>query len=192
MKKQVEITAQTRKKLMDSFWQLYREKGMENVTVGAVTKLAELNRSTFYEYFTDIYDLLGQLEEELFCDIKAQVAERFQNGIPTKFEDFSHTCAKIFSRYEDKLYTLLSSRGDPAFASKLKQNMMPIIIPLLGFSEDEPNLDYLITFAFSAMTGVLTFWYENGKEKDLEELFQMMQFLVANGVLGYTHRKIFE
>ena len=192
MKKQTEVTAQTRKKLMDSFWQLYCEKGMEHITVGAVTKLAELNRSTFYEYFTDIYDLLEQLEEELFCDIKVQVAERFQNGIPTKFEDFSHTCAKIFSLFEDKLYYLLSDRGDPSFASKLKQTMMPIIIPLLGFSEDEPNLDYLVTFAFSAMIGVLTAWYEKGKEKDFEELFQMMQSLIANGVLGYTNKNLFK
>ena len=65
MKKQPQQTAQTRKKLMDSFWKLYCDDGIDRVTVGAVAKDAGYNRGTFYEYFTDVYDLLDQLEDEL-------------------------------------------------------------------------------------------------------------------------------
>ena len=56
MKKQPQQTAQTRKKLMDSFWKLYCDDGIDRVTVGAVAKDAGYNRGTFYEYFTDVYD----------------------------------------------------------------------------------------------------------------------------------------
>lgn len=70
MKKQPELTARTRKKLMDAFWDIYCEKGIHQTTVGAVTKTACFNRGTFYEYFTDIYDLLDQLENDLLDSLK--------------------------------------------------------------------------------------------------------------------------
>ena len=74
MKKQPQQTAQTRKKLMDSFWKLYCDDGIDRVTVGAVAKDAGYNRGTFYEYFTDVYDLLDQLEDELLGELERNAA----------------------------------------------------------------------------------------------------------------------
>lgn len=192
MKKQPEVTAQTRKKLMDSFWQLYCDKGLSNVTVGSVTRLAGFNRSTFYEYFTDIYDLLETLENELLTDLETRINSRFKDGFPHDFTDFSRSCAQIFSLYDDKIYILLSNRGDPGFHARLKQKVQPVIFKNFGFSRSDPHMEYMITFAYSAMIGMLNLWYENGKEMSIETLFQIMQSLVANGILGVTKKSPFE
>lgn len=192
MKKQPEVTAQTRKKLMDAFWKIYQEKGINQITVGAITRAAEFNRGTFYEYFTDIYDLLGQLEDNLLEDLKIQAEQRFKGGLPKNFQDFSNTCAHIFSLYGDKLYILLSSKGDPVFSVKLQKELRSVFLSVVGFSEEQPHLDYLITFGFSAMIGLVGHWYEKGKEMEIEELFQLMQSLVAAGITGYTKKKLFE
>ena len=80
MKKQPEQTAQTRRKLMDSFWKLFCDDGIDRVTVGAVTKCAGYNRGTFYEYFTDVYDLLDQLEDELLGELRAQCGGHRRGG----------------------------------------------------------------------------------------------------------------
>lgn len=69
LKKQPEITAQTKQKLMDSFWMLASNKGIHRVTVSAVTKSAGVNRSTFYEYFSDIDELLEHSENEILLDM---------------------------------------------------------------------------------------------------------------------------
>ena len=192
MKKQPEVTAQTRKKLMDSFWQLYCDKGMSNVTVGSVTRLAGFNRSTFYEYFTDIYDLLETLENELLADLEVRMEERFVDNFPDNFTDYSRSCAQIFSCYDDKIYILLSDRGDPGFHAKLEQRLQPMLLKIFGFTRSDPYLEYMITFAFSAIIGMLNLWYEKGKEMSIETLFQVMQSLVAHGVLGFTKKNPFE
>lgn len=191
MKKQPEITAKTRKKLMDAFWDIYCEKGIHQTTVGAVTKTACFNRGTFYEYFTDIYDLLDQLENDLLDSLKEQTEKRFKDKLPESFQEYSRTCAEIFSLYEDKLYILLSAQGDPSFAAKLQKKMQPLMFSIMGFSDEQPHLDYLITFGFSTLISMLGHWYETGKEMALEDLFQIMQSLVATGVLGYTKKEIF-
>ena len=65
MKKQSKVTAQTKKNLINAFWSLYCEKRIEKITVKEITQKAGYNRGTFYEYFTDIYDVLEQIEESL-------------------------------------------------------------------------------------------------------------------------------
>ena len=88
MKKQPQQTAQTRKKLMDSFWKLYCDDGIDRVTVGAVAKDAGYNRGTFYEYFTDVYDLLEQLEDELLGELERNAAAIVGAGLPRSLHEF--------------------------------------------------------------------------------------------------------
>lgn len=61
MHKQPDITAATRKKIMDSFWNIYITTPIDKITISAITKSAGVHRSTFYEYFKDIYDLKDYL-----------------------------------------------------------------------------------------------------------------------------------
>lgn len=190
--KKSEITTKTRDKLIDSFWTIYCEKGIHKTTVGAVTKSAGYNRGTFYEYFTDIYDLLEKLEEKLLEDLKVQIAQQFKWGLPKSFADFSNTFSYVFSLYGDKLYVLLSAQGDPHFAAKLQKELRPTLLSITGLSKDDPYLDYLTAFGFSAMLGLVGHWYENKKEMSIEELFRLLQTLVATGILGYTGKKPFE
>ena len=192
MKKQPEVTAQTRRKLMDAFWALYCEKGIRQTTVGAVAKSAGLNRGTFYEYFTDLYDLLEQLEDDLLRDLSAQLKQNFKDGLPQSFQELTTACAHIFSLYGDKLYILMSSQGDPAFPLKMQKTLRPVLLSVPGLSQDDPYLDYLTAFGFSSMLGMVSHWYDSGKQMEIEKLFQLIQKLVATGVLGYTGKQFFE
>jgi len=56
MNKHPEITAQTRENLMQAFWSLYRQKKIDTISIKEITATAGYHRSTFYEYFVDIYD----------------------------------------------------------------------------------------------------------------------------------------
>ena len=66
MKKNPKITGQTRENLLQAFWSLYRQKKIEHITIQDITTKAGYNRSTFYEYFVDIYDVLNRLEDFAF------------------------------------------------------------------------------------------------------------------------------
>lgn len=60
------LTSQIPKQnIMEAFWKLYAEGGMNNVSVTKVCKLAGYNRSTFYAYFQDIYAVLEAIEISL-------------------------------------------------------------------------------------------------------------------------------
>lgn len=59
--------------VIDAFFSRYGDSSLRGVTVGGITEVAQVNRSTFYEYFQDVYDLVDQVEEELIGEVR-QVA----------------------------------------------------------------------------------------------------------------------
>ena len=73
MKKQPEVTAQTRKNLVMAFCALYEDRPIEKITVKDVVASAGYNRSTFYEYFSDIYELLKFIEDDVIDYIRGKL-----------------------------------------------------------------------------------------------------------------------
>lgn len=65
MKNNKEIISNTKQDLIDAFWYFYCNKRIEKITIKEITLKAGYNRSTFYEYFIDIYDVLEQIESSL-------------------------------------------------------------------------------------------------------------------------------
>lgn len=69
MRKQPEVTEQTRKNIISAFCCLYETHPIEQIRVKDVIAIAGYNRSTFYEYFSDIYELLAYLEDDVISYI---------------------------------------------------------------------------------------------------------------------------
>ena len=54
----------TKKVIVEAFLSLLREKPLSKITVKEVCEIADINRSTFYKYYLDCFDLVEQLEQE--------------------------------------------------------------------------------------------------------------------------------
>lgn len=58
-------TIRTRKLIMDSLMELLKKKSFESIRISDITNQAEINRATFYNYFTDKYHLLETITTEV-------------------------------------------------------------------------------------------------------------------------------
>ncbi len=54
----------TRRNIVNAFLELRAHQSLERITVKALCEKAEINKSTFYTHYTDIFDLSSQLEME--------------------------------------------------------------------------------------------------------------------------------
>lgn len=68
--KQDRRVRRTQKLLKDSLIALLREKEFKNISVKDITDHADLNRGTFYLHYTDIYQLLNEIEDEILTDFE--------------------------------------------------------------------------------------------------------------------------
>ena len=56
----------TKTLLLQGLIQLMDEKDVKDISVKELSDLADINRGTFYLHYSDVYDMLGQIEESLF------------------------------------------------------------------------------------------------------------------------------
>lgn len=175
MAKYKEISTQTRQNLIDAFWELYCEKRIEKITVREITTKAGYNRSTFYEYFNDVYDVLEQIEESLLPNI-----EDMPPLLPTIGNESVpiDSFIKLYSS-SSKYYTvLLGDNGDPAFAGKIKNGIKAKLLKQLETSESNMEIDYTLEYMLSAMIGILTYWFKNNENISKEDLVKLMYELM--------------
>ena len=67
---------------MKAFWQLYCEKDIHRITVAELCERAGYNRSTFYQYYADVFAVLEMLEEDLISEWLKMIEE--QQIVPHK------------------------------------------------------------------------------------------------------------
>lgn len=184
--------AATREKLIDAFWQLYEENSIEKISIGRLTKLAGCNRSTFYEYFVDIYDLLNQVEAQLIDEVKEALLTEFENDFPSSMEELHRKTLKVLGSRFERLFQLLGPKGDPQFAAKIKAAVFPIIFKLADYPYEKPVSEYIIAFIVSSYLGLISHWHEAGRDIPFEQLLPLAQALVAKGVFGYANLSPFD
>ncbi len=179
MKKKPEATARTKENLMKAFWGLYCQKKIDQISIKEITDTAGYNRSTFYEYFIDIYDVLNQLEDELLAKLKEKViySLNIERGdiILQPLADFYEMQGEYFS-------VLLGENGDPRFAKKMKAGMGAVLIRRFGLPETDIHSDYIIEFGLSAIIAMLTHWYQSHKNLPSTELVALIRSMLANGI----------
>lgn len=73
MKKSPKRTEMTKKNIAQSFCILYSKMPLNKISVKSVIEYAGYNRSTFYEYFEDIYDLLSYVEDDVISYLKDNI-----------------------------------------------------------------------------------------------------------------------
>jgi len=183
MNKQPEFTAITKQNLIDAFWQIYCTKRIDKITIRDITMKAGYNRSTFYEYFKDVYDVLEHIENAHLPKIEDfPPVELLADASSFSIDSF----IKMYHEHSKYYIVLLGDNGDPSFLSKMKNNLKPKFKELLVAtgSPDNFELDYTLEYTLSAMIGVLCYWFTQESSPPTERLLSLMNDIMRDGVMN--------
>ncbi|MEK4978740.1 TetR/AcrR family transcriptional regulator [Bacillus sp. FSL K6-6540] len=180
MKKQPEITDKTRQTFINVFCDLYSQKPIEKISIQEIANKSGYNRSTFYQYFTDIYALLDYVEESVLKSIHEEMASR---------ELSTHTFQDALQCLENTeeisvLKALLGDYGSVHFVERLKREI-PFERLIADFPTNDVLAPYLVEFYISTLLSLFRLWIRNGKDLSSEELVKLIDSLFANGIKPY-------
>ena len=179
MKKQPEVTALTRKNLTQAFWSLYCQKKIDDISIKEITDKAGYHRSTFYEYFLDIDDVLEQLEHEILREIKERALQIYN---VQSNNDFIQIVTDLYVAQGDYLRVLLSENGDPRFIKKIKVELGSSWMRLFGLPENDIHTSYILEFGLSAIISTITHWYQSEKDPPSSEILILVRSMLMSGV----------
>jgi len=154
----------TKKLLRDSLFSLLQQKSINEITVTELTEVADINRATFYFYYTDIFDMLDQIQNEAY--------EMFE-GVLSGTED-SVNSPEAFAKYIENILNFCKT--NPAIArfvitreynnnkvltriKKLLAKNVPVAKE--SYSQEDPRR-FILNFALNALTGTVVDWMDDG------------------------------
>lgn len=82
-------------KLMQAFFKLLETKSYSKISVSEIVAEASLSRTTFYRYYTDVYDMYDKISVAIVDKIVAELIAVFSNESVSRNELFEEFCEKL-------------------------------------------------------------------------------------------------
>lgn len=134
----------TRTSIRDAFIELRSRKPIEKITVKELAEAAFINKATFYQHYSDLYDLSESMEDELIDNIISSIPHP-----DTLLEDPEEATLEIFDAFSSQtslLEILFSGSRRSVLIAKLEGRIRDLILRRYPSYEGDLEKEVLITF----------------------------------------------
>ena len=176
-KKQDRRVRKSKDSLKNSLIELMQSKSVNNITVKELVIKADLNRSTFYNYYCDIPDMLKKLEEELYTEflytIERHIYKCDKNiDISEGTHEFIEDMCNVIKDNYDFCKCIFSKNGDLNFLFELEEIIENHLRDQLKekFDRKVDHLSYVYSFFKSGYIGILKTWMKGGCKESTKEI----------------------
>ena len=174
----------TKALLLKGLTELMEQKDVNHISVRELTDLVDLNRGTFYLHYRDIFDMVNQVEDELF--------QEFDNlFVDTAPEDPTVSSTQIvltnvftfLSENEKTVRAFIGPHGDLTFINRLK-NLVKTRVRKAWEDRglDPDKFEYFFAYTASGCIGLMESWLKNGFQESAEEMARMADSMLTSGV----------
>ena len=150
----------TKAQLRAGLARLMQKKSIKEITVKELVDEVDINRSTFYLHYSDIYQMLESIETELMDEI-AQVIEEHpldlvQNG--SSYPMIEHIFT-ILDNNKDICIALMGSNGDMGFVSRMEKMVADTVLRQLSgkFAAGNHDVEYVYAFGICRRKSCVVF-----------------------------------
>lgn len=149
------------------FIELLQKKEIEDITVSEICKAADINRSTFYANFVDIYDLAEKIIDRLmneFLNLYSDEAAEVISGSEEINRKMDFT--KLFCHIKENqlLYKTYFKLG------KMNIEITSFDIDVAEMFFDLKYIDYHMEFFKNGLNAIIKKWLDGGCKETPEEM----------------------
>ncbi len=174
----------TKNDFITAFWKMYEKFPLEKISVSELCRVAGYNRTTFYVYYDNMFDLLDKAVEAMVQPLQQQLRQLVQEhkGGKSQQED---ALEKIYLDFLETnaahIEILLSHHHLNVLEEKVKELMtraMELLYLAPGVSKNV--FAYLIEYQISALFGVMARWFGQQDISDVE-LVRLLRTISRRG-----------
>ena len=166
-------TQYTRKYLADGLIALMKTKPFDRITVTELCEYADVNRSTFYTHYEDIYALLSFVEAETLAWIDQCFEE--VGGMQGR-EDILRSLERHYeflARNSAYLQVLMSEQGNLAFQKKAYASIYKAFGDVFAQSAAPIEENMRFAFVVHGGIGITQQWLKNGLKESPREMAEL-------------------
>ena len=158
----------SQERIEKAFINMLQKKNIEDINVTDLVKKAEINRSTFYTNYIDIYDVADKLKNKMYNEILSLYPEE------TKNKTHSYNFLNLFKHIKDnQIYynTLFKLNFD--FSKLLDKYSLDSNLP--KYCSKPKFAHYHITFFKAGLNAIIREWLANGCTDSPEEINNVLK-----------------
>ena len=169
----------TRRLLQQALFDLTVEKGFAAVTATDIAARAQVNRSTFYRYYLDKYDLLNQYFDELEAQTSEASLRAEAAGKISSSERLPAGLVLLVRHVQEnaEFYrVMLGRKGDQVFTYRFRQlseRRLRYVFSRINnktIDPTSPPTKMKLSYISSATVGAIQWWLENNRPVTPEQL----------------------
>jgi AcrR family transcriptional regulator len=170
----------TKKVIKESLYRLLEEMPLQKITVKGLCELADINRGTFYTHYSDIYDLVEKLENDI-VKICGYIVDFDQIGKGNQYDLYRHVFVHLKDNMDEYRLILLNPPSirclDPLL-SKVYFYHAASIRKATGWSDE--MIAYAYTFVLEGCKHVVYHWIERGLVETPDEMAELLTGIIYN------------
>ncbi|UCZ54765.1 TetR family transcriptional regulator C-terminal domain-containing protein [Bacillus shivajii] len=176
----------TRKVLRESLMKRMQDKPLSSITIKEVCELADINRSTFYSHYTDLYDLLYQIEDDIIEDMN-QTLSAYNYNENEEAIQMTVKLLEYLAKNHESCQTLFSEHGDPNFQKKVMMLAQSHLLKSLMVNDHHvPHYsEYLALYIANGSIIVVQHWLKNGLKEPPNEVAELIIKLANKGLSSF-------
>jgi AcrR family transcriptional regulator len=178
----------TKALLKKALVELMRENPISKISVKSLCETANINRSTFYLHYTDQYDLLHQVLQEVIAELKKHISydDALYAQTSRKLQAMNQMLDYI-AKNADLFIVLLSENGDRSFQTEIMLLAQKKIISDL---REEHTIDvrvseYLQGYIITGPLSIVQKWLQDGMLESTEKMTELISNLLYKGLSAF-------
>lgn len=173
-------TRKTREALYVAMAELLSEKRLQDISVTELARRADVNRSTFYMHFQDVYSMAECMQHDFTETVKAVLRER---GDELATGSVEPTLRSLYSYFRDnrKMFDIVfGAKGVDSFYGDVATVISETLLDVLPFDCNLPEQTalYIMDFVARGSIGLAKGWVDRGCIEDVDAMVALNTALI--------------
>ena len=175
----------TKAQLRAGLARLMQKKSIKEITVKELVEEVDINRSTFYLHYTDIYQMLESIEAELMEEITHLVADY-------PLDPLIEQIFTILDHNKDICIALLGKNGDMAFVNRIEKLIADTVLHRLSIRlpKDNRDIEYAYAFCLNGCVGMIKTWLSSENQESTQHMAELTHKLIDNTTHMYLEQAL--
>ena len=184
----------TKAQLRAGLARLMQKKSIKEITVKELVEEVDINRSTFYLHYTDIYQMLESIEGELMDEISPLIDDYALDPINNKESSypFIEQIFTILDNNKDICIALLGKNGDMAFVNRIEGLIAETVFQRLSsrMSKDNRDIEYAYAFCLNGCVGMIKAWLSSDNQESTQHMAELTHKLIDSTTHMYLEQAL--
>ncbi len=135
----------TKRSIYNAFIELRSKKPLEKLTVKELCEKAEINKSTFYVYYNDVYDLSEVIEDEIVTSVIKSI-ERPRDVIDNP-KNFTRSLFIAYESQSSLISTVFSGSRSECLPRKIERALKNTLFEIYPNYSESMEVNMVLTYS---------------------------------------------